>query len=180
MPELEVHVSKIAMRINSAYSSLTHQPLVFLRHDISYSQFLALMNVAEILIVSSLREGMNLTSHDYVNSQDGKLAPQRHGSLILSEFTGSASIFVGHELLVNPWDYQEVADTINKALGALSGAKTAQLAVPLEQNGFSHCIILGQLLPRMPGQFTQSTVLSQTEPSSISFRQRPEETIRKL
>lgn len=117
MPELEVHVSKIAMRINSAYSSLTHQPLVFLRHDISYSQFLALMNVAEILIVSSLREGMNLTSHDYVNSQDGKLAPQRHGSLILSEFTGSASIFVGHELLVNPWDYQEVADTINKALG---------------------------------------------------------------
>lgn len=111
-----MHVSKIAMRINSAYSTLTHQPLVFLRHDISYSQFLALMNVAEILIVSSLREGMNLTSHDYVNSQDGKLAPQRHGSLILSEFTGSASIFVGHELLVNPWDYQEVADTIKKAL----------------------------------------------------------------
>lgn len=74
------------------------------------------MNVAEIFMVSSLREGMNLTSHDYVNCQDGRLAPQRHGSLILSEFTGSASIFIGHELLVNPWDYQEVADTINKAL----------------------------------------------------------------
>lgn len=104
------------MGINSVYSSLTHQPFVFLRHDISYSQFLALMNVAEVFIVSSLREGMNLTCHDYINCQDGKLAPQRHGSLILSEFTGSASIFHGHKLLVNPWDYQEVADTINNAL----------------------------------------------------------------
>lgn len=104
------------MRINSTYSSLTHQPLVLLRQDISYSQFLALMNVAEVFIVSSLREGMNLTSHDYLYCQDGKLAPQRHGSLILSEFAGSASIFNGHELLVNPWDYREVADTINKAL----------------------------------------------------------------
>lgn len=104
------------MRINSVYSSLTHQPLVLLRHDISYSQLLALMNVAEVYIVSSLREGMNLTSHDYLYCQDGKLSLQRHGSLILSEFTGSASIFNGHELLVNPWDYREVADTINKAL----------------------------------------------------------------
>lgn len=116
MPELEAQISRIAMRINSEYSSLTHQPFVFLRHDISYSQFLALMSVAEIFIVSSLREGMNLTCHDYINCQDGKLTPQRHGSLILSEFTGSASIFHGHELLVNPWDYQEVADTINNAL----------------------------------------------------------------
>ena len=104
------------MRINSNYSTLTHQPLVLLRQDISYSQFLALMNMAEIFIVSSLREGMNLTSHDYVRCQDGKLGPHRHGSLILSEFAGSASIFNGHELMINPWDYREVADTINKAL----------------------------------------------------------------
>ncbi|KAE8348624.1 glycosyltransferase family 20-domain-containing protein [Aspergillus coremiiformis] len=116
MPELEAQVSKIAIRINSAYSTLTHQPLVLLRQDISYSQFLALMSVADIFMVTSLREGMNLTSHDYLHCQDGKVTFQRHGSLILSEFTGSASIFSGHELLVNPWDYREVADTIYKAL----------------------------------------------------------------
>ncbi|KAE8132498.1 glycosyltransferase family 20-domain-containing protein [Aspergillus pseudotamarii] len=116
LPELEAQVSKIAMRINSNYSTLTHQPLVLLRQDISYSQFLALMSVADIFMVTSLREGMNLTSHDYLHCQDGKVASRRHGSLILSEFTGSASIFSGHELLVNPWDYREVADTIHKAL----------------------------------------------------------------
>ncbi|PWY91200.1 alpha,alpha-trehalose phosphate synthase subunit [Aspergillus heteromorphus CBS 117.55] len=116
LPELEAQVSKIAMRINSVYSTLTHQPLVLLRQDISYSQFLALMSVAEIFMVTSLREGMNLSSHDYIHCQDGVLAPQRHGSLILSEFTGSASLFSGHELLINPWDYKEVADAINTAL----------------------------------------------------------------
>lgn len=116
LPELEAEVLRIAMRVNSVYSTLTHQPLVFLRQDISYSQFLALLSVADIFMVTSLREGMNLTSHDYIHCQDGKLTPQRHGSLILSEFTGSASIFNEHELLINPWDYKQCADALDKAL----------------------------------------------------------------
>ncbi|KAJ5174954.1 alpha-trehalose phosphate synthase subunit [Penicillium canariense] len=116
IPELEAQVSKIAMRINSVYSTLTHQPLVLLQQDISYSQFLALLSVAEIFMATNLREGMNLTSHDFIHCQDGELASQQHGSLILSEFTGSASIFHGHELLVNPWDYKQCADAITKAL----------------------------------------------------------------
>lgn len=108
------------MRINSVYSTLTHQPLVLLQQDISYSQFLALLSVAEIFMATNLREGMNLTSHDFIHCQDGELASQQYGSLILSEFTGSASIFQGHELLVNPWDYKQCADAIHTALGMSS------------------------------------------------------------
>lgn len=105
------------MRINSKYSTLTHQPLVLLKQDISFAQFLALMSVAEIFIITSLREGMNLSGHDFVVCQDGTSGiPQKYGSLILSEFTGSASIWSGHELLVNPWDYVQCADAINRAL----------------------------------------------------------------
>lgn len=89
---------------------------MLLQQDISYSQFLALLSVAEIFMATNLREGMNLTSHDFIHCQDGELASQKHGSLILSEFTGSASIFHGHELLVNPWDYKQCADAINTAL----------------------------------------------------------------
>ncbi|KAJ5888283.1 Alpha-alpha-trehalose phosphate synthase subunit [Penicillium taxi] len=116
IPELEAQVSKITMRINSHYSTLTHSPLVLLQQDISYSQLLALLNVAEIFMTTNLREGMNLTSHDFIHCQDGELTSQKHGSLILSEFTGSASIFHGYELLVNPWDYKQCADAINAAL----------------------------------------------------------------
>lgn len=110
-------MSKIAVRVNSTYSSLTYQPLVLLRHDVSYSQVLALLHVADVFMVTSLREGMNLTCHEYIHCQDGKLTPSHcHGCLILSEFTGSASVFAGYELLVNPWDYRQCADTLNKAL----------------------------------------------------------------
>lgn len=75
------------------------------------------MSVSEIFIITSLREGMNLSGHDFVVCQDGTSGiPQKYGSLILSEFTGSASIWNGHELLVNPWDYVQCADAINRAL----------------------------------------------------------------
>jgi trehalose 6-phosphate synthase/phosphatase len=91
--------------------------LVLLKQDIPFSQFLALMSVAEVFMITSLREGMNLSGHDFVRCQDGYSSiPQKHGSLILSEFTGSASVFSGHELLVNPWDYQQCAEAIKRAL----------------------------------------------------------------
>lgn len=116
VPELAAQVSKLAMRINAIYSTLTHQPLVFLQQDISYSQFLALLSVADIFMATNLREGMNLTSHDFIHCQDGEIFSRKHGCLILSEFTGSASIFHGYELLVNPWDYKQCADAIKTAL----------------------------------------------------------------
>ena len=115
-PDLEADISKIAMRVNSTYSSLTYQPLVLLRHDTSYSQLLALLHVADVFMVTCLRDGMNLMCHEYVYCQDGKLSPHRYGSLILSEFAGSASIFSKHELLVNPWDSRQCAEALSKAL----------------------------------------------------------------
>ncbi|KAJ5163075.1 Trehalose-phosphatase [Penicillium coprophilum] len=116
IPELETHISQIAMRINASYSTITHQPLVLVRQDISHFQFIALLSVADIFMATNLREGMNLTSHDFIHCQDGQLSFHQHGSLILSEFVGSASIFRGHRLLVNPWDYKQCADAIKSAL----------------------------------------------------------------
>jgi trehalose-phosphatase len=113
---LDATVSDIVTRVNSVYSTLAHQPLVFLQQDISHSQYLALMTVAECCMITSLREGMNLTSHEFVYCQDGKYFDKKFGPLILSEFTGSASVFDNHELTVNPWDYRECADAIKTAL----------------------------------------------------------------
>jgi trehalose 6-phosphate synthase/phosphatase len=114
--ELDATVSDIVTRINSTHSSLAHQPLVYLKQDIDFTQFLALMTVADALMITSLREGMNLTSHEYLFCQDGKYGDKKHGSLILSEFTGSSSVFAGHELSVNPWDHRQCAEAIRKAL----------------------------------------------------------------
>jgi trehalose-6-phosphatase len=124
-PELEAEVLKIAMRINSTYSTVTHQPLVLLKQDISHFQFVALLSVADVFMATNLCEGMNLTSHDFIHCQDGRFGSHLYGSLILSEFVGSASVFhersglsfKEHQLLVNPWNYNQCAISINAALG---------------------------------------------------------------
>ncbi|KAF2003455.1 glycosyltransferase family 20 protein [Amniculicola lignicola CBS 123094] len=109
-------VSEIVTRIEAVHSTLAHQPLVFLRQDISFSQYLALLSVADTLMITSLREGMNLTCHEFVICQDGEGSSKKHSPVILSEFTGSAAIFEGTELAVNPWDYQKCAEAIKVAL----------------------------------------------------------------
>ncbi|KAJ9630642.1 Trehalose-6-P synthase/phosphatase complex subunit [Taxawa tesnikishii (nom. ined.)] len=114
--ELLATVSDIHTRIDSVHSNLAHQPLVFLQQDISFSQYLALLTVADALMITSLREGMNLTPHEFIICQDGKATEQRYGPVILSEFTGSAAILGDGVISVNPWDYQNTAESIKRAL----------------------------------------------------------------
>ncbi|KAF2033858.1 alpha,alpha-trehalose phosphate synthase-like protein subunit [Setomelanomma holmii] len=114
--ELAATCSEIVTRIDALHSTLAHNPLVFLRQDISFSQFLALLSIADALAITSLREGMNLTVHEFITCQDGQAGNKKHGPVILSEFTGSASMFDGAELAVNPWNYSGIAEALKVAL----------------------------------------------------------------
>jgi trehalose-6-phosphate synthase/trehalose-6-phosphatase len=110
-PQLESEVYAIIDRINSLRADLAAtQPVLFLQQSIDFEQYLALLAEAEVFSVTSLREGMNLTCHEFVYCNE------RHGPLILSEFTGSAAVLGNESLLVNPWDKNELADTFLLAL----------------------------------------------------------------
>jgi trehalose 6-phosphate synthase complex regulatory subunit len=81
--ENEIHsdVSDIVARLNARFSTLTYQPVVFLyTEDLSFSQYLALLTVADAFLVTSMREGMALRTHEFVECQE-----KRHRPLILSE-----------------------------------------------------------------------------------------------
>ncbi|KAL7749006.1 Trehalose-6-P synthase/phosphatase complex subunit [Sorochytrium milnesiophthora] len=110
-------VSDIASRINSRFGRLEYTPLVYLRQDISYHHYLALLSIADACLITPLRDGMNLTSHEYIVCQKRKTSP-----LIMSEFAGTYGCF-GSALRVNPWDYREVAAAINQALSMTSDEK---------------------------------------------------------
>ncbi|KAF8200267.1 alpha,alpha-trehalose-phosphate synthase [Pholiota molesta] len=106
-------VTDVVARINSRYSTLTYQPVVFLHtQDLTFSQYLALLTVGDAFIVTSLREGMALRTHEYVECQEGSFRP-----LILSEFTGSYS-YSGFRscIAINPWDTRGTANAIHQAL----------------------------------------------------------------
>ncbi|KAI7884621.1 hypothetical protein K492DRAFT_158031 [Lichtheimia hyalospora FSU 10163] len=108
--ELRAHISDVVSRVNSKFSTISYQPIVFLHQDISFSQYLALLTAADTSLITPLRDGMNLTSHEYIVCQENN-----HGPLILSEFTGTYGSF-GACLRVNPWDYRQVGDAIHEAL----------------------------------------------------------------
>jgi trehalose 6-phosphate synthase complex regulatory subunit len=109
--ELLSDVNEIVTRTNSKYGSIVHHPMVFRHKDLEFLDYLGMLCAADALVITSLREGWNLTSHEYVICQE-----KDHHGFILSEFTGSASAFTDAALLVNPWDIKGMADAIYKVL----------------------------------------------------------------
>ena len=74
-------MSAIVSRINSRYSSLSYTPVVLLHtNELNFNQYLALLTVADAFIVTSLREGMALRTHEFIECQEERKRP-----LILSE-----------------------------------------------------------------------------------------------
>jgi trehalose 6-phosphate synthase/phosphatase len=124
--ELLTTVSDIHTRIDSVHSTLAHQPLVFLKQDIAFAQYIALLTVADGLMVSALRDGMNLTPHEYIYCQDGRGGEKKYGPLILSEFTGSAAALGSDFLSINPWDFSGMADAIKQCLEMPEDEKRAR------------------------------------------------------
>lgn len=109
--QLENEVTTLVDRINSLKSNLAHpEPCVFLHKDIEFTQYIALLTEADAFAVTSIREGMNLTCHEFIYCNQ-KLSP-----LILSEFTGAAAVLGEEAILVNPWDLKEMAEAFNAAL----------------------------------------------------------------
>ncbi|CAK9439741.1 uncharacterized protein LODBEIA_P38410 [Lodderomyces beijingensis] len=111
----ESEIMKIVSRINSLPDNISiTQPVVFLQRDIEFDQYLALQCEAEVFVVSSMREGLNLTCHEFITATEEKKSP-----LVLSEFTGSSSLLSCNgegALLINPWDLKKFAEAIHDAL----------------------------------------------------------------
>ncbi|CCK71387.1 trehalose 6-phosphate synthase/phosphatase complex subunit KNAG_0G03290 [Huiozyma naganishii CBS 8797] len=110
--EDQKQVMLIVDRINSLSSNISmSQPVVFLHKELEFEQYLALNSEADLFFVNSLREGMNLTCHEFLASSEQKNAP-----LLLSEFTGSASVLGEGSILINPWDIKHVSKSIKRGL----------------------------------------------------------------
>ncbi|KAI9294220.1 hypothetical protein K502DRAFT_292604 [Neoconidiobolus thromboides FSU 785] len=110
LPNLEKKISEIVTRINSRFGSLEYSPVHHFQHSIEREEYYGLLSMADVALITSVRDGMNTTSHEFILCQKGNYSP-----LILSEFTGTAGS-LEEAILVNPFDYSGVADALNDAL----------------------------------------------------------------
>lgn len=108
---LSQRTNDLVGRINGRFGTLSAMPIHYLTQSISLHELCALYQVADVMVVSSTRDGMNLVAHEYVACQKHK-----HGVLVLSEFTGAARSLGAGSLQVNPWNVQAFARTIRRAL----------------------------------------------------------------
>lgn len=107
---VEKEISKHVQRINGRFGSLAFSPVHHYHHHLDEDEYFSLLQVANVGLITSLRDGMNSSCSEFVICQEHSHAP-----LILSEFTGTAG-FLSSAMLVNPWDYQCVSRAINEAL----------------------------------------------------------------
>ncbi|PIM99360.1 Trehalose-6-phosphate synthase component TPS1 [Handroanthus impetiginosus] len=113
--KLTSQVHEIVGRINGRFGTLTAVPIHHLDRSLDFQALCALYAVTDIALVTSLRDGMNLVSYEFVACQDSK-----KGVLILSEFAGAAQSLGAGAILVNPWNITEVAAAIGQALNMLA------------------------------------------------------------
>ncbi|GMI82270.1 trehalose-6-phosphate synthase, TREHALOSE-6-PHOSPHATE SYNTHASE 1 [Hibiscus trionum] len=108
---LTSQVHEIVGRINGRFGTLTAVPIHHLDRSLDFHSLCALYAVTDVALVTSLRDGMNLVSYEFVACQASK-----KGVLILSEFAGAAQSLGAGAILVNPWNVTEVASAIGYAL----------------------------------------------------------------
>jgi trehalose 6-phosphate synthase/phosphatase len=108
--ELRSQVNELVGRINSQHGSPTGSPIQSLYRSVGRDELLALYRAADVMMVTPLRDGMNLVAKEYVAARTDS-----EGVLVLSEFAGAASE-LDAALIVNPYDISAMASTLRRAL----------------------------------------------------------------
>jgi trehalose 6-phosphate synthase len=96
--------------INGEYGEVGHPVVHYLHRPVPRDELIAFYVAADVMLVTPLRDGMNLVAKEYVACRS-----DLGGALVLSEFTGAAAE-LRQAYLVNPHDLEGVKDTIDAAM----------------------------------------------------------------
>jgi trehalose-6-phosphate synthase len=108
--DLVVEVEAEAARVNARFLTSGWKPIALLTRHHSHSEILPYYRAADLCMVTSLHDGMNLVAKEFVAAREDE-----QGALILSQFTGAARE-LRDAIIVNPYDAEQVAESIRVAL----------------------------------------------------------------
>jgi trehalose 6-phosphate synthase len=106
----EARIRDLAMRINQRFPEATHPPIILKIEHHQPDQIFEYYRGADLCMVTSLHDGMNLVAKEFVSARDDE-----RGVLILSRFTGAARE-LPEALIVNPYDTDQCAAALQLAL----------------------------------------------------------------
>ncbi|MGH8501037.1 MAG: bifunctional alpha,alpha-trehalose-phosphate synthase (UDP-forming)/trehalose-phosphatase [Gammaproteobacteria bacterium] len=120
--ELRHEVDELVGKINGEFSTPDWTPIIYIRRNIPRAELTALYAAAELAWVTPLCDGLNLVAKEYIACQEGQA-----GGLILSEFAGAAAE-MGEAFLVNPYDEERTAESIEHALSLPDDQRRERIA----------------------------------------------------
>jgi len=120
--ELKRQIDEIVGRVNGRFSEEGWIPVRYLVRALPPEELVPLYRGADIALVTPLRDGMNLVAKEYVAAQ-----LENDGVLILSEMAGAADE-LQEALVVNPFDVEAVADTLDRALSMSAEERRARMS----------------------------------------------------
>src|SRR5438445_371238 len=117
----ETRVRAMAARINERFAGAAHPPIVLLVEHHQPQAIYEYYRAAELCMVTSLHDGMNLVAKEFVSARDDE-----RGVLILSQFTGAARE-LPEALIVNPYDTDQCTAALQTALVMPAGEQRARI-----------------------------------------------------
>lgn len=119
--DLLAEVEETVNNINWRFQTKKWKPIIYLEAHHSHKTVNRFYKAADICMVTSLHDGMNLVAKEFVASRNDE-----DGVLILSQFTGASREF--HDaFIVNPYDIEEIADSIHSSLNMPPDERKARM-----------------------------------------------------
>jgi trehalose 6-phosphate synthase/phosphatase len=124
-------VDALVGHINGTFGTAHWTPIHYLYRSVPEAQLLALYRAADVMLVTPVRDGMNLVSKEFIATRSDE-----QGVLVLSEFAGAAEQ-LRDAILVNPFDIEAAAERYHDALMMPSAEQRQRMRV-LRQNVFDY------------------------------------------
>jgi trehalose 6-phosphate synthase len=119
--QLRARVEREVGRINGEFGAVGQVPVHYLFQSMNREELVALYLAADVMVVTPLRDGMNLVAKEYVAAR-----LDEQGALVLSEFAGAAAE-LETAFLVNPHDVEDIKRALIAALQAGPGELTERM-----------------------------------------------------
>ena len=120
--EFKQRIDRLVGDINGRFSTNTWLPVQYHFRCLERDDLLAHYRACDIAFITPLKDGMNLVAKEYCACRI-----EEDGALILSQFAGAAEQLKSGALLVNPYDIEQMADTIVKAFRMTPAERTARM-----------------------------------------------------
>jgi alpha,alpha-trehalose-phosphate synthase [UDP-forming] len=108
--ELRREVELLVSQINGEFTDSGWVPIHYVHRNLTRKQLLTYYRAADIMLVTSLKDGMNLVAKEFCAAQVDEA-----GVVVISEFTGAAAELQHGAIVVNPNDLAGVAEAIHRA-----------------------------------------------------------------